>query len=93
MFSKKAEQKNIAPVAEASRGGKTLEGVVVSTKMKDTIVVLVERYIKNEKYQKFLRRSKRYKADDKGNTAKLGDKVTIIECAPVSKDKRHRLVK
>lgn len=66
---------------------KTLYGIVVSDKMKDTIVVLVNRYVKNEKYQKFVNIHKKYKAHDAGNTKKIGDKVTIESCRPMSKDK------
>ncbi len=69
-----------------------MTGVVVSDKMKDTCVVLVERYIKALKYDKYVNRSKKYKADDKGNTKKIGDKVTIEECAPISKDKHFKIV-
>ena len=72
---------------------KTLNGVVVSDKMKDTIVVLVERYVKHPKYQKFLNIRKRFKAHDAGNTKKIGDKVTISECRPISKDKHFEVVK
>lgn len=71
---------------------KIMTGVVVSDKMKDTCVVLVERYIKVPKYGKYTQKSKKYKADDKGNTKKIGDKVTIIECAPISKDKHFKIV-
>jgi len=72
---------------------KTLNGVVVSDKMKDTVVVLVERYVKHPKYQKFLNLRKRFKAHDAGNTKKIGDKVTIKECRPISKDKHFEIVK
>ncbi len=66
---------------------KTLTGTVVSTKMKDTIVVEVSRYVKHPKYQKFYTIDKRYKAHDAGNQKKLGEKVEIRECKPISKDK------
>jgi small subunit ribosomal protein S17 len=69
-----------------------LNGVVKSDKMKDTIVVEVTRFEKHEKYQKFLKLKKRYKADDKGNTKKIGDLVEIEECRPISKDKRFKVV-
>lgn len=72
---------------------RVLEGVVVSDKMKDTCVILVERFIKIPKYQKYIKRSKKYKADDKGNTKKIGDKAVIEECAPISKDKHFKIVK
>ena len=69
-----------------------LQGVVVSDKMKDTCTVLVDRFIKIRKYEKFIKRSKKYKADDKGNTKKIGDKVTIEECRPISKDKHFKVI-
>jgi small subunit ribosomal protein S17 len=71
---------------------KVLKGTVVSTKMKDTVVVLVERFEKHPKYEKFMKRSKKFKAHDAGNTAQVGDKVQIIETRPISKDKHFRLV-
>ncbi|MDB5204238.1 MAG: 30S ribosomal protein S17 [Patescibacteria group bacterium] len=69
-----------------------LTGVVTSDKMKDTCVVLVQRYVKIPKYEKFIQRSKKYKADDKGNTKKIGDKATIEECRPISKDKHFKVI-
>lgn len=71
---------------------KQFTGVVTSDKMKDTCVVLVQRYVKLPKYEKFIQRSKKYKADDKGNTKKIGDKATIEECRPISKDKHFRII-
>ncbi len=70
-----------------------LKGVVVSDKMKDTVTVKVDRYVKLSKYNKYSTVSKKYKAHDAGNTAKIGDKVSIIESAPISKDKHFTLVK
>jgi small subunit ribosomal protein S17 len=70
----------------------TLKGQVVSTKMKDTIVVLVNRYVKHPKYKKYMKIGKRIKAHDEGNTTVLGDTVFIEECSPISKDKRFRVV-
>ena len=72
--------------------GKTLTGVVVSDKMTDTCVVEVARYFKHARYGKFIKRHKKYKVDDKGNTANIGDEVIIRECAPISKDKNFILV-
>ena len=69
-----------------------LTGKVVSTKMKDTVVVLVTRYRKHPKYGKFLVRSKRLKAHDKGNTCVMGDTVLIKETRPISKDKNFIVV-
>ncbi len=72
---------------------KTFKGVVVSDKMKDTIVVLVNRYVKHAKYGKFLKRSKKYHVHDVGNTANEGDNVVIEETTPISKMKRFVLKK
>lgn len=72
--------------------GKILEGVVVSDKMKDTCNVAVESYVKLPKYGKYVVRTKKYLADDKGNTKKIGDKVTIQECRPLSKRKSFKVI-
>jgi small subunit ribosomal protein S17 len=71
---------------------KVLSGTVVSNKMKDTVVVLVERYEKHPKYEKFIKRSKKFKAHDAGNTKNIGDKVEIKESRPISKDKHFVVV-
>ena len=71
---------------------RVLAGVVVSDKMKNTVVVEVSRLVKHQKYQKFFQVTKRYKADDPGNTKKLGDKVKIEECRPISKDKHFKII-
>jgi small subunit ribosomal protein S17 len=72
--------------------GKVLSGTVVSTKMKDTIVVSVSRFVKHPKYGKYMNVNKKFKAHDAGNTAKMGDKVEIVETRPISKDKHFKLV-
>jgi len=71
---------------------KRIEGVVVSDKMDKTVTVLVNRFVKHPKYGKFIKRSKKYKAHDSENKYKEGDKVTIEECRPISKDKSFRVV-
>ena len=68
-------------------GGRTFTGIVVSDKMDKTRVVQVESFSKHPKYGKFLRTSKKFKAHDEANATHTGDKVTIIECRPISKDK------
>lgn len=73
--------------------GKTLSGIVVSDKMKDTVVVAVSRFVKHAKYQKYMKRVKRYQAHDEGNTLAVGDKVSIQETRPISKNKRFKIVK
>jgi small subunit ribosomal protein S17 len=72
---------------------RVLTGVVTSDKMTDTITVKVDRYVKLPKYNKYVTISKKFKAHDAGNTKKIGDKVSIIETAPISKDKHFTLVK
>lgn len=72
--------------------GKVLSGKIISTKMKDTIVVQVERYTKHPKYGKFLKRQKKFKVHDVGNKHKEGEVVQIIETKPISKDKRFMVL-
>lgn len=76
---------------ETIKSGKILSGTVVSDKMKDTIVVSVEQYKKHPKYGKYVKSRKKFKAHDAGNTAKIGDKVEIVETRPISKDKHFKL--
>jgi len=79
-------------MAETNTQGKTFEGVVVKSAMKDTATVTVERYVKHPKYKKYMRLSKKFLVHDAGNTAKVGDKVTIKETRPISKRKNFILV-
>jgi small subunit ribosomal protein S17 len=65
-----------------------LKGVVVSDKMDKTITVLVERIKEHPKYRRRYRISKRYKAHDPEKKYHIGDRVSIQECAPISKEKR-----
>jgi small subunit ribosomal protein S17 len=69
----------------------SFRGTVVKTAMKDTITVLVSRYVKHPKYKKYQTLSKKYLVHDAGNTAKVGDEVTIVGCRPMSKLKRFKL--
>lgn len=66
-------------------------GKVVSDKMSKTIVVAVQEYEKHPLYNKTIRRSKKFKAHDENDEAKIGDTVRIVETRPLSKDKRWRL--
>jgi len=72
--------------------GRTFRGTVVSAKMKDTVAVLVSRYVKHPKYKKYQVRSKKYLAHDAGNTKKEGDVVTIKEGKPISRRKHFTVV-
>ena len=71
---------------------KTLKGIVVSDKMKDTVVVLVKRFLKDPKYGKYVERRKRYSAHDAGNTKQVGDSVVIQETRPLSKTKHFKVM-
>lgn len=66
---------------------KTLVGTVTSDKMDKTVVVRVDRVTRHPLYGKVVKLSKKYKAHDENNEAKVGDKVRICECRPISKDK------
>lgn len=69
-----------------------LQGTVVSDKNEKTIVVKVERRFTHPLFKKTVRRSKNYKAHDELNNHKVGDQVSIQECAPISKDKRWTVI-
>lgn len=71
---------------------KVYTGRVVSDKMDKTITVLVETYKKHPLYGKRVKYSKKYKAHDENNTAKIGDIVRVMETRPLSATKRFRLV-
>lgn len=71
---------------------KVKTGVVVSDKMKKTIVIRTERLTQHPLYKKSIRRYKKYKAHDENNSAKIGDQVRIVEARPLSKEKRWRLL-
>jgi len=72
---------------------KTREGMVVSDKMEKTVVVKVERKVREPLYKKIIKRSKKYMADNPGNEAKHGDIVEITETRPLSKNKCWRVTK
>jgi small subunit ribosomal protein S17 len=68
------------------------QGRVASDKMDKTIVVVTETRVPHPVYGKIVRKSTRFKAHDEANEAKTGDVVRIMECRPLSRDKRWRLV-
>lgn len=69
-----------------------LQGTVVSDKNDKTVVVEVERRYTHPLYKKVVRRSKKYHAHDETNAIKVGDRVRIQETAPISRNKRWRVV-
>ena len=74
-------------MSEERGSRKTLVGVVVSDKMDKTVVVKVNQLVRHSVYNKYIRRTAKYKAHDKDNTCKIGDKVIMVETRPLSKDK------
>jgi small subunit ribosomal protein S17 len=70
---------------------KQLQGIVVSDKMQKTVVVEVETLRAHPKYKRRYKIHKKYKAHDEKGEYKVGDRVVIEECRPISKDKRWRV--
>jgi small subunit ribosomal protein S17 len=71
---------------------RTFSGKVVSTAMNKTITVMVNEMKLNKKYQKKYRVSKKYHVHDESGAGLVGDAVTFVECRPISKTKRWRLL-
>jgi small subunit ribosomal protein S17 len=72
---------------------KVLKGIVLSDKMKKTLIVEVERWVHHSRYKKRYRRTKKYKAHDEKNECKIGDSVIIEETRPISKEKKWKVIK
>ncbi len=68
-------------------------GAVFSDKMDKSITVVAERLVKHSLYQKYIKRRSKFTAHDEKNECKIGDKVMITECRPLSKSKRWRLTR
>jgi small subunit ribosomal protein S17 len=71
---------------------RNFEGIVVSDSMAKTIVVRVDRTVVHPKYGKRYVRSQKFKVHDENKQYKIGDLVTFVECRPLSRDKRWRVV-
>jgi len=70
---------------------RTLVGLVVSDRMDKTVVVRVERLVKDQRYKKYVRRYSRFMVHDETNACSVGDRVRIIEHRPLSKNKRWKV--
>jgi len=76
----------------SERGNRRIvDGTVVSDKMDKTVVVRVERLVRDPYYEKYVRRYSRFMAHDETNACRVGDKVRIIEHRPLSKRKRWKV--
>ncbi len=71
---------------------RVMEGRVVSDKMDKTVTVLVERRTMHPIYKKYVKQSAKYAAHDEANVFRMGDKVSIEECAPLSKRKTWKVI-
>lgn len=69
-----------------------LKGIVISNKMQKALVVEVERIKEHPKYKKRFKVHKKYKVHNEKGGYKIGDKVIIEECRPLSKEKRWKVV-
>ena len=79
-------------MSEENKIHRTIVGRVVSDKMDKTVSVAIERRIKHPVYGKYIRRTTKVLAHDAANECKAGDRVTISECRPVSKNKSWSVV-
>jgi len=70
-----------------------LQGIIISDKMQKTLVVQVERIKEHPKYKRKYKFHKKYKAHVEGGEYKVGDKVVIEECKPISKEKKWKVIK
>jgi small subunit ribosomal protein S17 len=86
-----SENASNTPAADRGRR-KSRVGVVVSDKMDKTIVVGVVRRVPHPKFGKIIKKTTKLYAEDEKNEAKEGDRVRVVECRPLSKLKRWRLV-
>lgn len=80
-----------AAPAEKTTVRRELVGTVVSDKMQKTIVVKVDRRVRHGLYAKYVTNTRRFKAHDESNQARVGDLVVIVESRPLSRDKRWAL--
>jgi small subunit ribosomal protein S17 len=78
---------------DATQGECTLTGRVTSNKMQKTIAVEIERLVKHPKYGKYIRRTTKLLAHDEEGECKVGDRVTIVPCRPLSRRKSWRLLR
>lgn len=68
-------------------------GTVVSAGMDKTVVVKVQSLVIHKLYHRFVQRTRKFMAHDESNDCKVGDKVQISECRPLSRNKRFRVVR
>jgi small subunit ribosomal protein S17 len=77
----------------AKKNQRQLTGMVVSDKMDKTVTVVVERQVMHPTIGKVVKRTKKYHAHNEGNDARMGDRVVIEECRPISKSKAWKVAR
>jgi len=80
-----------AQTTKTKSGKKEFIGIVKSDKMEKTIVVSIETLTLHPLYKKYVKRVKKVKAHDEKNEARIGDRVRVIECRPISREKCWKL--
>ena len=86
------KKKEVEVVEQKKTIKRKFNGIVTSDKMNKTVVVKVERVKVHPKYKKRYTVSKKYKVHDEKEQFKIDDKVNFVECRPLSKDKRWRVL-
>jgi len=92
-MSAESQPADTETTTEARGARRRIIGVITSNKMQKTVVVQVERRVKDPKFRKYTTTRVRYKAHDEKNEFKIGDRVEIVETRPLSKDKRWRVAR
>jgi small subunit ribosomal protein S17 len=82
-----------SPTKAKAKNQRQLTGMVVSDKMDKTVTVVVERQVMHPTIGKVVKRTKKYHAHNEGNDAKMGDRVVIEECRPISKTKAWKVAR
>jgi len=82
-----------AQKTQPAKNQRQLTGTVVSDKMNKTVTVVVERQVMHSTIGKVVKRTKKYHAHNDNNDAKVGDRVVIEECKPISKTKAWRVAR
>jgi len=85
-------QEQTVKIETKKTGKKEFIGIVKSDKMEKTIVVSIETLTLHPLYKKYVKKLKKVKAHDEKNDAKIGDRVRVIECRPISREKCWKLV-
>jgi small subunit ribosomal protein S17 len=82
---------DVNEMAAAAKGGRTMTGRVVSSKMQKTVSVAIERVVRHPVFGKYVRRTTKLLAHDEANSCREGDLVSIVECRPISRHKAWRV--